>query len=380
MDSSFVEDDAAAQRRKERKKRSAQREQIKKERWQKRILWAATHLGRKMQSLPRAKAMSWAAGFGKFASRLAGKQRQIALANLRLAQFPRPDATDAERAALVEAVFVHFAKVLVDFLRGPTLDNEKLIRLQSIVTDSEGFEHIRAAQNAGEGVILLTAHLGNWELQGRFVAANGVPLTVVAREPENKDFGSFVRQTRESGGFAVLPKGASAREIFGRLKKGEAVGLLPDQNSGDLFAPFFGVPCGTVAGPASFALRTGAALIPTYCVRKPDDTYKFIALPPIETVSTGEREADIARITTEINRILEQTVRQYPEQWLWLHNRWKSAFEDKNHERAWPPETMPNAREKYQAAWERWNLLPFVARSEKNSTKESGALSSNGIL
>ena len=327
--------------------------------WQKFVLWLARKMGEKVQKMPRQNAMAWATRLGKFAYRIARKKRTIALSNLRLAQYPTPNTSDAERAVLVEGVFVHFAKVFVDFLRGPVFDAYELANLQSIITECEGFKHIRAAQSAGKGVILLTAHLGNWELQGRFVAASGVPLTVVAREPENREFGDYVRGLRESAGFAVLPKGASARDILGRLKRGEAVGLLPDQNSGDVFVPFFGVPCGTVAGPAAFALRTGAALIPTYCVRKPDDTYKFIALPPVDVVSTGDREADVARITGETNRVLEGMVRQYPDQWLWLHNRWKSAFEKKNHARAWHSEAAGGAN--YQAAQERWGLLPPVS-------------------
>ena len=328
--------------------------------WQRVVLFLARKMGERVQKMPRQTAMAWATRLGRWAYKAARKKRGIALSNLRLAQFPSPGASEAEQARLVEGVFVHFAKVFVDFLRGPVFDPRELASLQSIITECEGFAHIRAAQASGKGVILLTAHLGNWELQGRFVAASGVPLTVVAREPENREFGDYVRGLRESAGFAVLPKGASARDILGRLKKGEAVGLLPDQNSGDVFVPFFGVPCGTVAGPAAFALRTGAALIPTYCVRKPDDTYKFIALPPVPVHSTGDKDADISRITQETNRVLEEMVRQYPDQWLWLHNRWKSAFETKNYPRAWGAETSAKNNTAYQSAQKRWNLLPPI--------------------
>jgi Kdo2-lipid IVA lauroyltransferase/acyltransferase len=122
------------------------------------------------------------------------------------------------------------------------------------------------------------------------------------------------------------------------LRRGEAISLLPDQNSGDVFVPFFDVPAGTVAGPAAFALRTGAALIPTYCVRQPDDSYRVLILPPVpaqKSANDRDRSADIARVTGEANRVLESVIRRYPDQWLWLHNRWKSAFEEKNRP-LWP--------------------------------------------
>jgi KDO2-lipid IV(A) lauroyltransferase len=158
---------------------------------------------------------------------------------------------------------------------------------------------------------------------------------VVAREPEDPLFGAYVRRMRESAGFAVLGKGSSARELLAVLRRGEMISLLPDQNSGDLFVPFFGVPVGTVAGPASLALHTGATLLPCYCVRRPDDTYEVLFFSPIPSVPMGDRQADLVRITGEVNRVLEQAVRRYPDQWLWLHNRWRSAFEEKNRAR-WP--------------------------------------------
>jgi KDO2-lipid IV(A) lauroyltransferase len=99
--------------------------------------------------------------------------------------------------------------------------------------------------------------------------------------------------------------------------------------------PFFGVPTGTVAGPASLALHTGAALLPVFFLVKPDGTFHVTIHPPVPTVSTGCRDTDVKRIMTVFNEELESMIRQHPEQWLWLHNRWKSAFEEKNRDRAW---------------------------------------------
>jgi KDO2-lipid IV(A) lauroyltransferase len=156
----------------------------------------------------------------------------------------------------------------------------------------------------------------------------------------------------------VKDKGNAARDVLTALKQGDVVGILPDQNSGDVFAPFFGVPAGTAAGPALFALRTGAPIIPSYTVRQPDDTYLARFFPPIEIKPTGDRSADAQQIMTEANRILEQVVRQYPEQWLWLHNRWKSAFEKKNAARAWPDGIDTP---QYHEVLSRWKYLPDSA-------------------
>lgn len=276
--------------------------------------------------------MRWGVRLGRLAYHVARRQRRYARRNLRLAY---GDAlTLREQNDLTRRVFENFGKTLIDFLCTPAVSREAV---DDLVAGVEGWEWVEAAQREGRGIIILTAHLGNWEFLGRWLVTQGLSLTAVAREPEDAAFASYIRQLREKGGgYAVLNKGASARGLLAKLKQGEGVVILPDQNSGDVFVPFFGVPAGTVAGPASLALHTGALLLPFYCLREPDDRYRMLFLPPIPVEPTGDREADVVRIMTEANRVLETVIRQYPDQWLWLHNRWKSAFEDKNRSR-WPP-------------------------------------------
>jgi KDO2-lipid IV(A) lauroyltransferase len=310
--------------------------------WQRLVAGVLSGTGSLVGRLDRPAAMRLGAGLGRLAYRVARRQRRYADRNLRLAYGDALSAPD--RDALVRAVFEHFGRTIVDFLRGPSLTPGALDRLVAC----DGWERVEAARAAGRGLILLTAHLGNWELLGRWLAARGLKLTVVAREPADPVLGGYLRAMREGAGFAVLDKGTSARELLGVLRRGEVVSLLPDQNSGDVFVPFFGVPAGTVAGPASLALHTGAALLPTYCVRQPDHTYRVEVLPPIPVEATGDRAADVARVTAEANRVLEAVVRRYPDQWLWLHNRWKSAFEERNRAR-WP------AEHDYEAARRRWD-------------------------
>jgi KDO2-lipid IV(A) lauroyltransferase len=318
--------------------------------WQRLVLRFCSFLSVRVQKMPRERSMRLGVSLGHLAYHLAARPRRYADGNLRLIGFPSSEATPAERDAFIRRVFVHFAKTAIDFLCGPALtpaDMQRLVR-------AEGFEHVEAALARGKGVIIITAHFGNWEMLGRWLAQHGVPMTVVARDPENPEFAAWVRQMRESAGFTVASKGGSVRELLGRLKKNLAVGLLPDQNSGDLFVPFLGVPAGTVAGPATLALHTGAALLPSYCARMPDDTYRLMILPPIPTHATGDKDADVARIMGEVNRVLEGVVREYPDQWLWLHNRWKSAFEEKNRERAW---SDADEQERHEA-FRRWEGFP----------------------
>jgi len=300
--------------------------------------------------------MRRATWLGKVSYRVARRQRQFADRNLRLTQFPHPGAARAERDALIQAVFVQFGKSIVDFI---WMQSRSAAEVDALV-DASGLDHVHHALAHGKGAVLITAHMGNWELLGRYLAQHGVPLTVVGRDPEDPEFRALVRRLRENGGVGVMSKGGSVRELLGLLRKNKAVGLLPDQNSGDVFVPFFGIPTGTVAGPATLAMHTGAALIPVFCIRQPDDRYKLIMLPPIDTHSSGDREADQRRIMADVNGVLETLIREYPDQWLWLHNRWKSAFEAKNHDRAWGetsagPENSPDLA--FAAAAGRWNEL-----------------------
>ncbi|MES2463607.1 MAG: lysophospholipid acyltransferase family protein [Armatimonadota bacterium] len=328
----------------------------KTRRWQRIVVTLLSRSSVALQRMPREKALRWGTRIAALAYRFGKRQRVYAQRNLRIAQFPTSNTTDAERDALIRRVFLHFAKMAVDFLRSPVMTDKDLSRL----VRAENWHYMEEAMAGGRGVILLTAHFGNWEMLGRYMVSRGAHLTVIAREPEDPAFGKFVRDIRQSAGFKVKDKGNAAREVLLALKQGDVVGILPDQNSGDLFAPFFGVPAGTPAGPALFALRTGAPIIPSYTVRLPDDTYLARFFPPIQAEITGDRSADTQRIMVEANQRLEEMIREYPDQWLWLHNRWKSAFEKKNQARAW---SEGIDTEEYREAWNRWSNAPV---NEKN--------------
>lgn len=317
--------------------------------WQRFTLALMMSAARPVQAMSLPASYRFGTAFGRFAHFVAARQRKRAVANLRLAY--GDDLTPKERATLTRRVFEHYGRCVVEFLRSPTMSKAEL---DARVT-CDGFEHIEQALAAGRGVIFVSGHIGNWEILGRWGALiRNLPLTVVAKDTKNPALAAYVRRMREGSGFGVLSMGESARSLLKVLRRGEIICLLADQNSGDLFAPFFGIPTGTAFGPAALALHSGAVLLPIYCLATNEGNFHIRCFPPVPAVVTGDRDADQQRITAELNHRLESVVREYPDQWLWLHNRWKAAFDAGNRTRAWGDPGESEAA--YQQAYARWRV------------------------
>lgn len=253
---------------------------------------------------------------GRLAFRVSLKHRRRALSNLAMAF---PEKTESERTRIAIATFEHFGSALADFLRCGLRTNEELLAN----TTTDGYEHILEALKLGKGVLLITAHFGNWERAGHWLIAKGHPMSVVARDANDSDLNDLVQELRESGGMDVISRGDAARPILKGLRQNRIVAILPDQNSGETFVPFFGKPAGTVQGPAVLHLRSGAPLIPAYCVVLAPGKLHLIVRPPIEPDPAYDDPVD--GLMAAINRSLEDAVRLHPEQYLWFHDRWKSA-------------------------------------------------------
>jgi KDO2-lipid IV(A) lauroyltransferase len=246
--------------------------------------------------------------------RLDKKHRMRTQANLRLA-FPEWSDEKVHETAL--EVYRHFGRVTADFMRTPLRTPEEANSAEVV-----GIENLEHAHALGKGVMIITAHYGNWERFAHWFTVNGYTLNVVARDANQGLVTEKVNALRTQAGAAVLSRGNAARAILGKLKSGDLVGILNDQNNGDCFVPFFGKPCGTALGPAVLHLRTGAPLIPSYFTRLGPGKYQAEFHPPV----LGEDfDKDEIRITARLNEILESVIRRHPEQWLWLHDRWKSA-------------------------------------------------------
>lgn len=300
--------------------------------WQRLLLSLIPHIERRVQSVSRDKALGYGRALGHLAFRFAKRARNTAFKNLR---FVYGDAlTETEREGLVRRVFQHFCMMAVEFLRGPLLKTPE--DLNALIASVEGWEeNIEPALRDKRGIVICTAHFGNWEMLGRYIVSRGVPLTVVVRNPEDEAFSAWAKRMREGAGFTVAAKGESAKKLLTVLKRGEALGILPDQSSGDVFVPFFGIPTGTAAGPALLAGRTNAVIIPCWCFADPENDYRYriVFEPMIPIVETNDKQADLATVMTEVNVRLEARIRKTPEQWLWLHDRWKATFEKHNRDR-----------------------------------------------
>ena len=251
---------------------------------------------------------------GDFWYRVDRPRRDRAYANLELAF---PEWPEAERRDAVRDVFRHFGYVAADFMRTPHRTNEELVASMSY-RDMAPYEEARAL---GKGIIAVVPHLGNWERFGHWLLATDRMITVVARDADASQITQRVNELRTRNGMGVLSRGDSAREILRLLRRKEIVGLLADQNSRECFVPFFGHPAGTVMGPAVLSIRTGAPLLTTSCLRTGVGRYEIVFEPPI-FARPGETPEEL---TARVNLATEAQIRKAPRQYLWVHDRWKSA-------------------------------------------------------
>lgn len=192
----------------------------------------------------------------------------------------------------------------------------------------EGIEHIQNAIEGGRGGILATGHLGNWEFLNAYLASVGVPITVAVRELDDSRVDQLITTLRTRFGSEVILRGTSAgRELIRALGKGRGVGLLIDQDIPSIpgvFVPFFGHPAWTPSGAAVLAIRARCPLMPGFIHRKPDGTHKIKIYPPIEVPTEGSLAEKVEKMTAAATAAAEWQVRAWPEQWVWMHRRWRT--------------------------------------------------------
>lgn len=270
--------------------------------------------------LPRRLARAAGAALGWLFYALHRRWRQVADFNLRLAF---PQMSEAERARLLKRAYRHWGWLLAEFARFP---RHTAGSIEDVII-YDGLENYQAAAARGQGVLYLTAHVGAWELSSFSHSLHGYPLAYLNRPLENPRVDALVNRYRSLGGNRPINRRNAARAIFEVLRGGGAVGILMDQNTldgdGNVFADFFGRPASTTAGLARIALRTGAAVVPVFVLwDEALGKYRLRFDPAVELVRTGEAERDVVENTARFNKIIEDYVRRYPDQWLWIHRRW----------------------------------------------------------
>lgn len=271
--------------------------------------------------LPRAASRRFAAGVAAALLALRPKLRRTALFNLRLAF---PEWTDAQRELTIRNMTRNLGWMAAEFAHLPELSSENIRELVLL----EGQEHFLAGKSRGEGVLFLTGHLGAWELSSFAHALYGHPLHYMARPLDNPRIDALVNRYRGLSGNQPVFKNESARALLKILGGGGTVGILADQNTvpaEGVFVDFFGTQACTTAGMARVAAHTGAAVVPGHifwdeAIRK----YRLQFGPPVELVSSDDRERDVLENTQRFTKILEEMIRAHPDQWVWLHARWKT--------------------------------------------------------
>jgi KDO2-lipid IV(A) lauroyltransferase len=234
-----------------------------------------------------------------------------------------PDASESEIQALVRQACVHIAKGHYDLFRVARLSAAEMETMLDVV----GWQHLQRAMAGGQGVIVLSAHLGNVELVMQGTVIRGIPAVSPVQRIEPERLFQFTRAIRESHGLRLMPADGSMLGLFRALKQGEIVGLAGDRDvteSGRVM-DFFGSPARLPDGPVRVALRTGAPLIPAFAHRRPDNTVEVQIEPPLQLPRTGDREADIQKGMEMVVAVMEKYIAQWPEQWLVAQRVWVNA-------------------------------------------------------
>jgi KDO2-lipid IV(A) lauroyltransferase len=271
--------------------------------------------------LPRSVARSFSSGVTGRLYALLPKLRKTAETNLRIAF---PDWSDAQRKALIRAMLRNLGWMAAEFASFPRYTKENIG--QFVVLD--GHENFLEAQRRGKGVLILTGHIGAWELSSFAHALYGFPLHYMARPIENTRIDALVNGYRCRAGNQPIFKNESARAMLKILKDAGTIGILADQNTMPeeaVFVDFFGKAASTTTGIARVALHTDAAVVPGYVIWDERlQKYRLRFEPPVELIRTGNLERDILENTRRFAKVLEEIIRKYPDQWVWVHGRWNT--------------------------------------------------------
>ena len=271
--------------------------------------------------LPRTAARWVGAAFASVAYAFRTPLRRAAMFNLHLAF---PEWSEAKRESIIRGMIRQIGWMAGEFSQFPRYTPQNIERI--VVLD--GSENFDAGQRRGKGVLFLTGHMSAWELSSFAHALYGHPLHFLVRPISNSRVDSLINRYRCLSGNLPIDKNKSARAILKVLAEGGTVGILSDHNTAleeGVFVNFFGIPASTTSGLARIALRTEAAVVPGFLFW--DDSlrkYRLRFEPPVELLRSGDEEVDVRENTQRFTSVIEDYVRAHPDQWLWVHKRWKT--------------------------------------------------------
>ena len=289
-----------------------------RDRW---IYWAVATFGWVCRCLPKRWAMRLGRGIGMLYYHLVKKRREIAMGNLHTAF--GSDFTPSQCTEICKASFINVGKTCVEFLRFPKCNIENIWQTVTV----EGVDNLQAALANGQGAIVFLPHFGNWELLSLVYGAL-IPdrAKAIAFPLKNALLNAYIWRYRERMGLKLIPRNRAIRETLRALRDNEAVGFFADQNAGPegVFVDFLGRPASAARAPVVLARKTGAPILFSLSIRQPDDRHLVRISTPIYVEASDDPERDVAVYTTQMLKQLEAYIHKYPEQWLWLHNRWKT--------------------------------------------------------
>ena len=283
--------------------------------------WAVRLLRGILGALPRGLARRVGAGIGRIAYTVTPRLRATGRQNLAMAF---PELSLAERDRILRRLYRHLGWLLAEFcqMHRYTPENTRgFLRY-------EGLEHFLAAEALGKGVLIVTGHLGAWELSSFYHSLMGHPMSMVIRRLDNPLVDAMVNRIRCLHGNQVLHKDDFARGLLAAMRQGRTVGILMDTNMTPpqgVFVPYFGRPACTASGLARVALKTDAAVLPGFLLwREEEQRYVLTFAEPFALVRSGDDEGDVLANTAQFTAAIERYARAYPDQWLWVHRRWKT--------------------------------------------------------
>lgn len=284
---------------------------------------------RVLEWIPQRPALGLAAALGRLVYRFDGRDRRLALKHLELAFGDEMSADERERVA--RESFASLGRGIAEIAQS-LRDPKGYLNANMVIDGREHFDRLSAE---GRAFVFVTGHIGNWELEGSAILnLLGQDSVAVARPQTDAMLEQILDNMRARLGIHIHSRGDDARALLKFLRDGRALSVLLDQDTDGVgcFVPFFGRPAYTLLGPAMLAVRTNSPFLVAHCRREADgQTLRVTIHEPIEPAGSGDREADAIEMTRAATAILEQAIRETPEQWVWIHNRWRRQPDDDDH-------------------------------------------------